>query len=246
MRILTLGFLTALLLPLAAMAGESVNYSVNGAPYEGYLQKASGKSKGLVLIIHDWDGIDGYETKRAEMVSQLGYDAFAVDLYGKGVRPADNDGKKAESGKLYKDREKMRALLLGGLMEARKHTKGQAVVIGYCFGGAAALEMARSGKAGDIAGYVTFHGGLTTPEGQGYAKGTPPILVTHGGADTSVTMEHVAGLSKELEAAGIAYEVQVYSGAPHAFTVYGSDRYRKDADEKSWAAFKDFLAARLP
>ena len=71
------------------------------------------------------------------------------------------------------------------------------------------------------------------------------ILVAHGGADTAITMDHVAQLSRELEAAGVAYEIQVYSGAPHAFTVFGSERYRKVADEHSWDAFTDFLAANL-
>ncbi len=139
----------------------------------------------------------------------------------------------------------MRTLILGGLAEARKTSAGKAVVMGYCFGGAATLELARSGKARDIAGYATFHGGLATPEGQSYAKSTAPLLIAHGGADTSITMDHVAGLSKELEAAGVPYEIQVYSGAPHGFTVFGSGRYRATADTQSWDAFGAFLKTNL-
>ena len=119
------------------------------------------------------------------------------------------------------------------------------MVIGYCFGGAAALELARSGKASKVVGYTTFHGGLATPKGQSYPKDTPPMLIAHGGADTSVKMSDVAELSAQLEKAGIKYEIEVYSGAPHAFTVIGSNRYREDADKKSWAAFTDFLKERL-
>ena len=237
--------LLAVLLPLAASAGDDVNYTVDGEKFEGYFQKASGKSKGLVLIVHDWDGVDDYEKKRTEMVAKLGYDAFAVDLYGKGVRPADTDGKKSHSGRLYKDRPRMQKLLVEGLAEARKRSGSRAVVMGYCFGGAAVLELARSGKGGDMAGYVTFHGGLATPEGQSYPKDTAPILVAHGGADSSITMDHVAQLSKELEQAGVEYEIQVYSGAPHGFTVFDSDRYQKVADEQSWAAFSEFLKKTL-
>jgi dienelactone hydrolase len=175
----------------------------------------------------------------------MGYDAFALDLFGKGNRPKEKAAKKALTKSFYNDREKMRTLILAGLAEARKSTKAKAVVAGYCFGGAGVLELARSGKAADIAGYVTFHGGLATPEGQSYPKDTPPMLIAHGGGDTSVTMEHVAALSKELEATGIKYEVQIYSGAPHAFTVFGSGRYRKVADEQSWDAFGDFLKTNL-
>ena len=140
----------------------------------------------------------------------------------------------------------MHSLMLGGLAAARGISDRPAVVVGYCFGGAGALELARSGAAGRIAGYVTFHGTLATPQGQGYARGTPPILVAHGGADTAVTLDHVAALSQQLESAGVAYEIQIYSGAPHAFTHFGSKRYRQRADEQSWDAFTDFLADNLP
>jgi dienelactone hydrolase len=235
----------AVVVSFGAHAGQSVDYTVGEASFEGYSAKAMGASKGLVLVIHDWDGLTDYEVKRAEMLADMGYDAFAVDLYGKGNRPADTGAKKAETAKLYADRELMRSLILGGLDKARSLGGGDAVVMGYCFGGAAVLELARSGKAMNVKGYATFHGGLSTPEGQSYPTETPPILVAHGGADTSITMDHVAALSKELEAAKVNYEVQVYSGAPHAFTVFGSNRYRERADSQSWGAFKDFLGSYL-
>ena len=230
---------------VAEHAGEAVTYTVDGETFEGYRAKASGQSKGLVLIIHDWDGLNDYEMKRADMLAALGYDAFAVDLYGKGNRPIEMADKKKETGRLSEDRARMRSLILGGLEEARKASSGKTVVMGYCFGGGAALELARSGKAKDIAGYATFHGALKTPEGQKYPADTPPILIAHGGADTSISMDDVAALSRELESAGVVYEIQVYSGAPHGFTQWGSDRYQKRADELSWDAFRDFLATNL-
>ncbi len=245
MKSLLIGVLAAGL-AFSAQAGESVTYKVDGKDYEGYMAKASGTSKGLVLIVHDWDGVDKYEETRAEMLAMLGYDAFAVDLFGKGNRPQEVKAKRALTGSLYKNRDLMRKLMVGGLETARKSSSGKAVVMGYCFGGAAVLEMARSIKASDIAGYATFHGGLSTPKGQSYPDGTAPILVAHGGADTAITMDHVAALSKELEAKKIKYQIEVYSGAPHAFTVIGSGRYRKVADEQSWSAFRDFLNTNLP
>ena len=232
-------------LPLSAMAGEKVDYSVAGETFEGYRATAEGSSKGTVLVIHDWDGLTGYEERRADMLAAMGYDAFAVDLYGKGNRPVETGAKKAETGRLYKDRDRMRVLILGGLDEARKGGSGGVVVMGYCFGGAAALELARSGKASNVSGYATFHGGLKTPKGQSYGADTPPILVAHGGADTGITMEQVASLAGELEAAGVTYDIEVYSGAPHGFTVFDSQRYRERADQKSWSAFTGFLAENL-
>ena len=90
-------------------------------------------------------------------------------------------------------------------------------------------------------GFVTFHGGLSIPEGQDYSKTKGKLLILHGTADTSVTMNHFAKLAAKLEKTGIPHEMITYSGAPHAFTIYGSKRYREDADKKSWKRFTGFL-----
>ena len=238
--------LVALGLPAPALAGEAVDYQVDGADYTGYYAPAEGEAAGIVLVIHDWDGLTDYERERADMLAAMGYDAFAPDLYGAGNRPVETEAKKAETAKLYEDREAMRSRILGGLAEAREMSDaGQAIVMGYCFGGAAVLELARSGQAENVAGYATFHGGLETPEGQSYPEEVPPLLIAHGGADSSITMDQVSALVNELEAAGATYEVEVYSGAPHGFTVFGSDRYQERADEKSWEAFESFLENQL-
>ena len=244
MKALIFAFALAIV-TFSAQAGEAVTYAVDGETFEGYRSAAPADSKGLVLIIHDWDGVTEYEMKRADMLADTGYDAFAIDLFGRGNRPTDTAAKKKETGKLYQDRERMRRLIVGGLQEARKSNDKRTVVMGYCFGGAATLELARSGQAEGIAGYASFHGGLATPEGQTYSSDTPPILIAHGGADTSVSMDDVATLARELESAGVAYEIQVYSGAQHGFTEFGSARYQRRADEQSWKAFSDFLATNL-
>jgi dienelactone hydrolase len=232
----------ASLFALAAHAGETVTYSVDGAEYEGYFAEATRDSKGLVIVIHDWDGLDAYEQTRAEMIADRGYDAFAIDLYGKGNRPDTTEGKKAEVGKLYNDRETMRARILAGLEVARERSgETRAVVMGYCFGGGATLELARSGEAEDVVGYTTFHGSLGTPEGQSYSGEEAPILILHGGADAGIPNAVATGLADELEAVGTPYELIIYAGAPHAWTVFGSDRYRAEADEKSWQSFSGFL-----
>ncbi len=228
----------------AGAAGQTVTYEVNGKPYEGYYTRPS-PDAGLVLLIHDWDGLTDYEVKRADMLSDLGYAVFAADLFGAGVRPTEVKDKRQHTGELYKDRQKMRALIQGALDAAK--SKGanvdNAVVMGYCFGGAAVLEFARSGA--DLKGFVTFHGGLKTPAGQDYSRTKGRLLILHGTADKAITMDQFADLANELEAKGIAHEMITYSGAPHAFTVFGSSRYREDADKKSWKRFTDFLAETL-
>jgi dienelactone hydrolase len=215
-------------------------YQVDGADYEGYCVSPGGNAP-LVLLIHDWDGLTDYEVKRANMLADMGYAVFAADLFGAGVRPTEVKDKRQHTGELYKDRAKMRALMNGALEQAAAMggNRGNAVAMGYCFGGAAVLELARSGS--DLKGFATFHGGLKTPDGQNYANTKGRLLIMHGTADTAITMDQFAGLANELEAAGVRHEMVTYSGAPHAFTVFGSPRYREDADKKSWNLFGEFL-----
>ena len=224
--------------------GASVTYQVNGESYEGYYISPSEQAP-LVLLIHDWDGLTDYEIKRADMLAESGYAVFAVDLFGAGVRPTEVTDKRQHTGELYKNREKMRALMKGALDTAKGKGANveNAVVFGYCFGGAAVLEFARSGA--DLKGFATFHGGLKTPEGQNYAKTRGEILIMHGSADSAITMDQFAGLAKELEATGVAHEMITYSGAQHAFTVFGGSRYQEAADKKSWKRFQEFLADKL-
>jgi dienelactone hydrolase len=119
------------------------------------------------------------------------------------------------------------------------------VVMGYCFGGAAVLELARSGKASDVKGYATFHGGLATPEGQSYDNLSAPIFIAHGGADRAIPLKQVSDIGEQLEAVKANYEIQIYSGTAHAFTVMGSASYQEVADKKSWSTFLGFLETNL-
>ena len=224
--------------------GSSVTYQVNGQSYDGYYISPSDQAP-FLLLIHDWDGSTDYEVKRANMLADLGYAVFALDLFGAGVRPTEVKDKRQHTGELYKDREKMRALIKGALDTAKDRGANveNAVVFGYCFGGAAVLELARSGA--DLKGFATFHGGLKTPQGQNYTKTPGEILIMHGSADTAITMDQFADLAKELESAGVTHEMITYSGAPHAFTVFGSNRYQEAADKKSWKRFTEFLTDTL-
>lgn len=228
----------------ASAAGQFVKYEVNGEKYEGYYTRPS-TDVGLILLIHDWDGLTDYEVKRSDMLAELGYAVFAADLFGLGVRPTEVKDKRQLTTELYKDRKKMRALIQAALdtAELKGAQMGNVVVMGYCFGGSAVLEFARSGA--DLKGFVTFHGGLATPEGQDYSKTKGRLLILHGTADTAVTMELFADLANELEMYGVPHEMITYSGAPHAFTVFGTNRYREDADRKSWRRFTDFLGETM-
>ena len=139
-----------------AATGEKVDYDVGGNVYEGYFVSPSASAL-LVLLVHEWDGLTDYEVKRAHMLADAGYAVFAADLFGKGVRPTEVKDKRQHTGELYKDRAKMRALLQGAMDQATLMgaNRSNAVAMGYCFGGAAVLEMARSGA--DLKGLSLIH-----------------------------------------------------------------------------------------
>ena len=242
MRLTT--FLGALACATPLLA-EDVSYTVEGEDFTGYWAAAD-DAKGTVLIIHDWDGMTDYERQRADMIAEMGYNAFALDMFGDATPTDTMDHRRAATGALYQDRERMRMLITAGVEQAQAlNNGGSMVVMGYCFGGAVALEMARSDMADMAEGFATFHGGLTTPDGQSWDGDEPPVMVFHGAADTSITLQDVATLTAEMEEAGNTYTIEVYSGAPHAFTVMGSDRYQERADTASWEAFSAFLNDQL-
>lgn len=236
--------LVVLAASVAAAANGPLSYQVNGERFTGYFVSPADRAP-LVLLVHDWDGLTDYEIRRAEMLAAQGYAVFAVDLFGAGVRPATLEEKKALTTNLYKDRARMRTLLQGGLEAAREQGAdvSNAVGMGYCFGGSAVLEWARSSV--DLKGFVSFHGGLETPEGQDYRTVKGDLLILHGTADQAVSMQQFAVLADILEQQDRPHEMITYSGAPHAFTVFGAESYREDADRKSWQRFTEFLRATL-
>jgi dienelactone hydrolase len=233
-------------LALAAAAGaaaaEELAYEANGESFTGYFAAAEAP-RGLVAIVHDWDGLDDYERRRADMLAELGYDAVALDVYGGGATPGTMEERIAATQAAFADPARLQAIVAAGLEAARGRSDAEGtVLIGYCFGGTVTLATARAGGA-DLAGVASFHGNF--PEGPAWPADTPPILVLHGGADDNPSMTDVAAFVAEAEAAGLAYDLEVYSGAPHAFTVFGSERYRERADARSWAEFQRFLDETL-
>jgi dienelactone hydrolase len=173
-----------------------------------------------------------------------------VDLYGKGVHPADA----GEAGKLAGALKGNRPLLRDRMKAALDSLRASALVdsrriaaIGYCFGGTAVLELARSGA--EVAGVVTFHGGLDTPTPEDARNIKGKILILHGADDPFSPLSTVMDLNKEMKDAGADYQIVLYSHAVHSFTnpAAGNDNskgaaYNQNADRRSWQAMKAFLA----
>ena len=236
----------------AEVVSEVVEYKQGDMVLEGYMaydNAISGKRPG-VLVVHEWKGVGPYVKRRAEQLAKLGYIAFAADIYGKGVRLQTND-EAAKVAAIYKnDRKLMRARAAAGLEVLKNHkltdTKRMAA-IGYCFGGTTVLELARSGA--EIAGVVSFHGGLDTPAPEDAIQIKATVLALHGGDDPFVPVEHVIAFQDEMRKGGVDWQMQIYGGAVHSFTVpdAGNDpskgaAYNEQADKRSWEAMKTFFA----
>jgi dienelactone hydrolase len=256
--------LTAFALLLAAVSARSaivtrdVDYEHNGVKLQGFLayddaKTASGKAPG-VLVIHEWWGLNDYVKKRAVQLANLGYVAFAADMYGKGVlaKDAKEAGQLAGSlrGKpLFAERARAG---LDQLLATNLVDPDRVAAIGYCFGGSAVQALAYAGAP--LAGIVSFHGGLIPASDESAARLKAKILICHGALDPSMKRPEIDAYLKSLDDAKIDYEFIQYAGAYHAFTNPDSDAnaeknpgmkgfiaYSPSADHRSWADMQVFF-----
>lgn len=230
--------LLAMMSPYAAK-GEDFDYKAGDVVCQGYVSKPAGTPKGVVMIVHDWNGLDDYEKMRADMVAaQWGAVGVAIDVYGKGVRPTGQAAGQ-ESSKYYGDPALFRARLLAGL-EAAKAQAGSGVpkslVMGYCFGGSAVLEMSRAKM--DFTAFASFHAGLRKV-GEGQVSGWGRVY--HAAHDPASTLEQYGSLLAELKASSARVTVYSFNASTHAFTVQGPN-YVESADKESWADCTRFAA----
>jgi dienelactone hydrolase len=234
-----------------AMKTQTIEYRDGDTVLEGYLayDEAHKGKLPAVLIVHEWTGIGPYVKKRTEQLASLGYVAFAVDIYGKGVRPASRDEASKQAAIYRGDRVLMRRRALGGLERAKEFSfvdPGRIAAIGYCFGGGVVLELARSGA--DVKGVVSFHGNLDTPNLQDAKNIKAKVLVLHGADDPHVPQKQIDAFMKEMRDAKVDWQMIYYGNAVHSFTNPGAGNdnsrgaaYNKEADERSWQAMKAFF-----
>ena len=234
----------------AAIVTQSVEYSAGDAVMEGFVayDDAATKARPGILIVHDWMGLGQYTKDKAMQLAKEGYVAFAVDIYGKGMLPADAKAAKLISTKYKSDRPLLREHIRAAydrLAGMKQVNPAKILVMGYCFGGTTALELARSGAP--LAGTASFHGGLSspTPEDAKNIKGR--VLVMHGADDPNVPPAEVQAFKDEMKNANVDMKFIAYPGAVHAFTnpAAGNDNskgaaYNAEADKASWAEFEKF------
>jgi dienelactone hydrolase len=235
----------------AKIMTQTIEYKQGDATLEGYLayDDAISRARPGVLVVHQWLGLTDYEKHRAEQLAALGYVAFCADIYGKGIRPKDTSEAGAQAGKYKSDRALLRARVNAGLDVLKKNELVDAkrvAAIGYCFGGTTVLELARSGA--DIAGVVSFHGGLDSPTPADGKNIKCKVLVCHGADDPFEKPADLAAFEDEMRQANVDWVLIKFGGAVHSFTqpMAGNDNskgaaYNERADRRSWAAMKMFF-----
>jgi len=236
---------------MADLKKEEIEYKHGDVTLKGYLVYdglLKSKRPGI-LVIHEWWGHNEYARIRADQLAEMGYIVFALDMYGKGILAETSDEASELAGQFYENRQLMRDRAAKGLeilINNKRTDTNHIAVIGFCFGGTAALELARSGAV--ISGAVSFHGGLSTPNKEDANNIRCPVLVLHGGDDPHVGAEEVAAFQEEMRNAGVDWQMQIFGNAVHSFTnpKTGTDNskgsaYNAKAFYRSWSAMKFFF-----
>ena len=235
----------------AAVQGKTFEYQDGDTTLQGYLayDDAVKTPRPGILLVHDWMGVRPLMEQHARDVAKLGYVVLAADIYGKGVRPQNAQEAMKQAGLYRADIPLLRRRATAGLdaLKALPQVNPRKLgAMGYCFGGGTALELARSGAP--LAGVVTLHGNLNTPDPADARNIKAKVLVLHGADDPHVPPAQVAAFQDEMRAAKVDYQIVMYSNAVHSFTdpeAHSPEQgaaYNREADQRSFRAMTDFWA----
>mgnify|MGYP005737420783 FL=1 len=229
------------------MKTEKITYQSEENSFEGFLAQPEGDSNPCVLIAHTWAGRDAFVEEKAKLLTELGYAAFAIDMYGDGKIGTSNEENAGMMQPLLDDREELARRALASLDAVSKIDSIDAskiVIMGYCFGGLVAMDLARTGA--DIKGAVSFHGFLAGPENS-TNEIKAKLLALHGDSDPMVGQDQIESFRQEMTSKKVDWQLHVFGGAMHSFTNPEANDpdfgavYSKNADERSWKIFTDLL-----
>jgi len=231
------------------MNKKLIEYTIDGKIYEGYFVSHDDKElRPTVLISHAWSGISDFEKQKAEDIAALGYKAFAIDMYGKGIRGKTVEENQKLMSILTNDRALLRTRIKAGLA-ATKTLQGvdssKIAAIGFCFGGLCVLDLARSGVP--IKGVASFHGFFNAPENLPNELIKAKVIAFHGYDDPMVPPEEINQLGKEMNDAGVDWQIQAYGLTYHAFTNPAAQNptagavFSETANKRSWQTLVNFL-----
>lgn len=233
--------------------GEEVSYETDSTTMKGYMawNTGSGEKRPGILVIHEWWGHNDYTRQRADMLAELGYVAFAIDMYGEGKQAKHPEEAGKFAGMVMQNMEEAEARFNAALelLKQNEHVDPDKIAaIGYCFGGSVALTMANAGA--DLDAVAAFHSGINLPVGPGEAL-KAKVLVCNGADDPMIPPTDVAAFTGAMDSIGADYKYVSYENAVHAFTSKAADSlgqkfelplaYNEEADRKSWDELKALL-----
>lgn len=223
--------------------------------FQGFLAKKEGAERPGVVIFHAWRGHDSFVREKAIALAEMGYAAFAADIYGKGVVAHSDEEAMSLMLPLFEDRKLLQERTKSAV-ETLKQQPGvnpsKIAAIGFCFGGLTAFELLRSGE--EIKGIVSFHGLLADKLGNVKAKRPQKrpkmkgaALFLHGNDDPMVSSTDIRNTEHELSEAGIDWQFNTYGHTVHGFTnpeaknVEGGIVYEPKAAKRAWQSMALFL-----
>jgi len=231
-------------LSTAAVKTEAIDYDYDGTKLKGFLaydDAVQGKRPG-VLVVHEWWGLNDYAKDRCKKLAELGYTAFACDMYGAGkltTHPMDAAKFATEVRSNLKAWRGRAAAGLKILADQPTVDADKLAAIGYCFGGSTCLQLAYTGAP--VKAVATFHAALPTPSGDEAKAINAKLLLCHGEADKFIPEKAIQDFRSSLDAAKVKYDFISYPGVVHSFTVPEADKvgnpgmkYDRSADEDSW------------
>lgn len=233
------------------MKTETLSYHHDNTELEAFIAYPdnSDSPKPVVLIVHDWSGRNEFAEQKAQWIANMGYVGFALDMYGKGKRGTTTEEKMALMMPLVENRDTLRARLQCALSAATQLAAvdtQKAAIMGFCFGGLCALDLARSGA--DITGAISIHGLIQPTDSVSNNTIKAKVLALHGYADPMVTPEHVLAFAKEMTDANVDWQCHAYGNTLHAFTnPQASDTemgtiYNPTAEKRALQSVENFLA----
>ncbi|HUP22726.1 MAG TPA: dienelactone hydrolase family protein [Thermoanaerobaculia bacterium] len=240
----------------AAVKTQEVTYEHGGTKLQGFVawdDAVTGKRPG-VLVVHEWWGHNDHARNQAKRLAEAGYVGFALDMYGDGKVAAHPPDAQKFVAEALSQPEVMKARFLAAraMLASNPHVDAEkTAAIGYCFGGAVVLGMAREGMDLDLV--ASFHGSLGTAKKAAPGSIQSRVLVLHGGADSMVTPAQVDAFRQEMTDAGAKFEIMVLENAKHSFTNPDADAhgmpalgYDAEADRASWQRLVEVLGEVFP
>ena len=238
----------------ASVKEENVSYSADTATLNGFVayDQNSTAKRPVVLIVHEWWGLNDYVRNRAKQLAEMGYLAMAVDMFGNGKNAANPQEAMGLTQPFYTNAAMAKSRFDAALNKIKTYPQADTAniaAIGYCFGGSVVLNLAKLGEP--LVGVVSFHGGLApiVPAKKDLLKAK--ILVCHGNADNFVPQAEVDQFKKSMDSIGADYTFKTYDSATHAFTNPDATAkgkqfnipisYNAEADKASWADMKSFF-----